>query len=580
MTRTDKIDRLLRELYGSQDGVEFSRRLDALIAEYRQRMPSVHARNLDERDCILICYPDQVTSPGRSPLVDLAEFAQRHLAGIISGIHVLPFFRSSSDDGFSITDFRAVSPKYGTWRDVRGIAERFDLMVDAVINHASAQSEWFHLFLRNQAPYREYFMRVLGKPDTSAVVRPRTTPLITHFESNHADRAVWTTFGRDQVDLNYRSSELLLEILDILLFYASQGATFLRLDAVAYLWKQLGTSCINLPQTHLIVQLIRAVMDQVAPQVALITETNVPQSDNLSYFGDGTNEAQLVYNFPLPPLVLHAFLTRNTDVLSKWASSARLPSDRVTFLNILATHDGIGLNPLRGFLAEEEITQLAKACVEKGGFVSDRAGPGGRTVPYELNMNYLDALDAVGPDVGADLVLERFVTAHAIMLAPRGVPAFYFHSLFGSRGWREGVISTGRKRTVNREKLRWVRLEADLADPECFRARVFRRLAGLLRARADHAAFSPAAAQDIAQLIPSVFAIRRGGGGLSPQLLCLHNVSPEACNLKAADLGLTSRPRNERFRDVITGDLVGEATSGSIHLAPYQALWLESVFEE
>ena len=307
-------------------------------------------------------------------------------------------------------------------------------MFDAVINHASAEGGWFQSYLRGEPDYKDHFIEVRGDPDLSAVVRPRALPLLTKFDTPHGSKMLWTTFSADQVDLNYHNPRVLLDVLDILLFYASQGAEFIRLDAIAYLWKEVGTSCINLPQTHWVVQLLRAVLDEIAPHVMLITETNVPNLENLSYFGDGSNEAQLVYNFPLPPLVLHALQTGEAGVLSKWASGLELPSHKVTFLNFLASHDGIGLNPVRGILRESEIVALAQRVQASGGFVSNKSNANGSVSPYELNINYFDALNAAEHAEELPVQIDRFVTAHAILLAFMGVPAIYFHSLFGSRG--------------------------------------------------------------------------------------------------------------------------------------------------
>ena len=134
--------------------------------------------------------------------------------------------------------------------------------------------------------------------------------------------------------MNFKNPDVLLALLDALLFYVARGARFIRLDAIAYLWKRIGTSCIHLPQTHAVIQFWRAVLDEVAPHVLLITETNVPHADNVSYFGDGTNEAQLVYNFALPPLVLHALLRGDATHLTRWAQSLTLPSDRSHVLQL------------------------------------------------------------------------------------------------------------------------------------------------------------------------------------------------------------------------------------------------------
>ncbi len=360
----------LARIYAADLADRFSPRLLALFGKYRRLVSTPSGISLSERDSILITYGDQVREPDRLPLKTLSEFCERYLNGLISGIHILPFFPSSSDDGFSVMDYRAVDPSLGTWLDIEQIGRSFRLMVDLVINHASARGDWFRAFLRDELPYRDFFMTVQGEPDLSRVVRPRARPLLTDFNTSSGLRRVWTTFSPDQVDLNFHNPDVLLEMVDILFTYAMHGAQFIRLDAIAYLWKELGTSCINLPQTHAVVQLLRAVLDQVAPHVRLVTETNVPQQENISYFGDGTNEAQLVYNFALPPLVLHTFRSGDSSDLSTWASGLDLPSPQATFFNFLASHDGIGLNPVRGILSPAALDALVVQTLAHGGLIS------------------------------------------------------------------------------------------------------------------------------------------------------------------------------------------------------------------
>ena len=323
----------------------YSTRVEKLIAEYHDRIPAQEYR-LSERDSILITYGDQVQVGGEKPLQTLSAFCKQHLTGIINGIHILPFYPSSSDDGFSVVDYRKVDLSLGNWEDISSMQNHFRLMFDGVINHISSQSEWFKAFLRDGPQYRDYFITVKGSPDLSQVIRPRTLPLLTTFQTLSGEKHMWTTFSEDQIDLNYKNPEVLLEILDVLLLYAERGATFIRLDAIAYLWKEIGTTCINLPQTHRIIQFLRAALNEVAPHVHFITETNMPHPDNISYFGDGTNEAQLIYNFALPPLILHTFYTGDVRVLSNWAKTLILRSNKTTFFNFLSSHDGIGLNPV------------------------------------------------------------------------------------------------------------------------------------------------------------------------------------------------------------------------------------------
>ena len=507
---------------------------------------------------------------GVAPLRTLARFAGNYLTGVVSGIHILPFYPYSSDDGFSVLDYHAVDPALGTWEDVAAVGRRFRLMFDAVINHISAGSQWVLRFQAGEAPYRDFFTVVDPAADLSAVFRPRTLPLLTPLETAGGQRHVWTTFSADQIDLNYHSPDLLMAVVDVLLDYVARGADLLRLDAIAFMWKEIGTSCIHLPQTHAIIQLLRAVLDEVAPHVALITETNVPHEENISYFGDGTNEAQLVYNFSLPPLVLHAFHGGDATVLTRWAQSLVLPGDRVTFFNFLASHDGIGVTPARGLLPPGAIAALADRVAALGGHVSYRSQPDGSQIAYELNINYMDALaDPAQPDEPLAKAVARMAAAHAIMFALRGVPGIYFHSLFGSANWPAGVAQTGRLRTINREKLAADALDAALADSATRRSRVFGALRHLLQVRRREPAFHPGAPQRVHALAPAVFAVERGPAGAADRVLTLANVSTAA--------QVVRRPEGW------AGDLIDVVANRpvpagpSLTLAPYQVAWLKQV---
>ncbi|MCX7840872.1 MAG: alpha-amylase family glycosyl hydrolase [Anaerolineae bacterium] len=558
----------MRDSYGDELGRQIFTRLQSLISNLQspisqQRSTVSGQPSLSHRDALLITYPDQVREPNVPPLRTLGDFCAQHLAGLVSTIHILPFYPYSSDDGFSVIDYRAVNPALGDWNDVTRIGAHFRLMFDAVINHVSSQSTWFQAFLRDDPRYRDWFIVVPDGADVSRVIRPRTSPLLTRFETSSGAKNVWTTFSADQIDLNYRNPDVLIEIIETLLFYLARGASWIRLDAIAFLWKEFGTTCLHLPQTHRIIQLLRAIVDKVAPHTILITETNVPHADNISYFGDGTNEAHLVYNFALPPLVLHTFHTGDARTLTRWASELKLPSQQVTFLNFLASHDGIGLNPARGILRDEEIDALVARTLAHGGLVSYKSNSDGTPSPYELNIVYYDALNDPNANESLDTQIDRFVCAHAIMLALVGVPAIYFHSLFGSRNWREGVTQKGHNRTINREKFEHGTLERELRDPSSRRARVFARLAQLLRVRATHPAFDPYGEQRIVNCGDAIFALERISPRSDERVLCLHNVSGQPQPL---DLGAYT---SESFVDAITHQSFRKAT-----LVPYQVVWL------
>ncbi|MCP5097342.1 MAG: sugar phosphorylase, partial [Chloroflexi bacterium] len=381
-------------LYGEERADALTMRLLQMLDVYEAgsgKRPFPTAR-LTEKDAVLITYGDMVQEDDTAPLHTLGQFLKKTVSDAISTVHILPFYPYSSDDGFSVIDYKAVNPSLGNWDNIAGLDQDFRLMFDAVVNHISAHSDWFQCFLAGDQQVADYFITVDPNTDLSAVFRPRTLPLLTPFETKNGVKHVWTTFSADQIDLNFSNPDTLLDILKIILFYISQGAKLIRLDAVGFIWKETGTRCLHLPQAHRIVQLMRSVLDKVAPHVILITETNVPHDENVAYFGNGRNEAQLVYNFSLPPLTLHAFHTGNAKTLSQWASTLTTPSDETTFFNFLASHDGIGVTPARGLLSDDEINQMAQRVEALGGFVSYKNNGNGSKSAYELNINFLDAL--------------------------------------------------------------------------------------------------------------------------------------------------------------------------------------------
>ncbi len=516
-------------LYGAERAAGLVQRLETLVTAYGDGIPAkLRAANmarLTERDAVLITYPDQVRAAGEVPLQTLCAFLRARAAGTVSAVHLLPFYPASSDDGFAIEDYMSVAPEFGTWRDVEAIGQDFDLMVDAVFNHMSAQGAWFQQFLADEPAFRDFFVTIDGEPDLTGVVRPRALPLVKEFESASGTRKVWTTFSPDQVDLNLANPEVLLALVEVLLFYVTCSARFIRLDAIAYLWKRIGTRCIHLEETHRVIQLMRAILDRAAPGVRLITETNVPHAENISYFGDGGNEAQMVYNFALPPLTLHAFRTGDARVLARWAGSLRAPSPLSTFFNFLASHDGIGLNPARGLLSASEIDALVAGTLRRGGLISYKQNTDGSRSPYEMNINYLDALSAPDGVESDEVITRRFVTAHAVLLALPGVPGLYFHSLFGSRGDRAGADRSEMPRRINREKLDGPTLEETLRNPESLPHRVFEGLTQLLCVRRRLSAFDPSAPATVADPDPRLFVLHRGGHGEGPGVVCIQNVS-------------------------------------------------------
>jgi len=555
-----RIEKQLALAYGIERVPTVLARIEDLVDHWQPAM-SKRRPWLDQRDAMLITYADTLRSPNEAPLATLHDFVGERIGDLVSAVHLLPFFPWSSDDGFSVKDYRAVDPAVGGWPDVAALAADYELMFDAVINHASAESAWFQGFKGGIAPFDRYFVRADPAADHSAVVRPRALPLLTEVETTAGPVHVWTTFSADQVDLDYRNPNLLLEVLDILLDYCAKGARFIRLDAIGFMWKEPGTGCMHLPETHALVQVMRALVEATAPGTLIITETNVPHAENVSYFGDvAAPEAHLVYQFPLPPLVQHAFQTGYTGGLTAWAAALERPPAGTTFFNFLASHDGIGMRPLEGLLPPEAISRMAETVVERGGAVSLRAMPDGSTRPYELNISYIDGL--VPAEADDQTRAAAMIAAHGILLSLAGLPGIYIHSLLGSRSDHAGMAATGRNRSINRARLDAAAVRAELDDAGTLRHLVFSGIAHLLRTRAGEPALHPDATQTVHALDSALFVVdRRTGGGR--RLLAAINVSREPRELWAADAA--------DWSDILTGDRFGWSP---IAMAPYAVRWL------
>lgn len=567
----------LTALYGEDTALATWDRLKILLESYQdiQAGPSP-LETLQKLDALLITYADQFQVPGQPHFTSLSNFMEKYLKTQISAVHLLPFFPYSSDDGFSVINYKEVNPVMGSWDDLQALRGCCNLMFDAVINHISRESEWFQKYLQNLEPYKEYFLEVDPGADLSQVTRPRARPLLTAVETAVGQTHVWTTFSPDQIDLNYANPDVLLEILDVLLLYIQQGARIIRMDAIAYLWKEIGTSCIHLPQTHRVIKLMRAVLDLAAPDVILITETNVPHKENISYFGqqlERTNkkyplgdEAQMVYQFPLAPLVLHTFRTGEAAALTSWAASLNAPFRSATFLNFIASHDGIGVRPAEGLLKSGEIQGLVDQTLANGGQVSYKTNPDGSQSVYELNITLFDMLNT--PDsTPLELGVQRFMASQAIMLSLAGVPGIYISSLFGAPNSHQEVEKTGRARSINREKYQVSDIESELEDPASRTSRVFTSYTRYLSIRKEHPAFNPLAPQQVLGLGNQVFALIRTEEDQGEKVLCLINITDKGVDLEI-DPTLMDSPA---WIDLISGE---EYQPGKISLEPYQVLWL------
>jgi sucrose phosphorylase len=542
---------------------------EAIVAAIgRVRLPgpdSASRERWNQRDVVLITYGDQVRSDSLNPLQTFQRFlADWDLPARINTVHFLPCFPYTSDDGFSVVDYRRVDPDLGTWNDVHAIGADCQVMLDLVLNHISQKSEWFQKYLAGESPYDKYFIEADPEADLSAVTRPRSLPLLSEFETSRGSRWLWTTFSRDQVDLNYAEPALLAEVIGILLEYVAHGARIIRLDAIAYLWKRAGTSCIHLEETHDVVKLMRNVLDQLAPQALLLTETNVPHDENVSYFGNG-DEAHMVYQFSLPPLLLDAFLNEDALPLKRWLKDLENPPSGTTYFNFTASHDGIGVRPLEGHVDTNRLQRMVDKIKSQGGAIGTRTQASGEDSPYELNVSYLSALR---PENGAKQDhARRFLTTQAVMLALQGMPAIYFHSLVGTENDLEGMRASGIPRRINRRKFELSELNERLYADGSLSQLVFQGLQALLRIRIAQSAFHPDAQQTYWESHSDhVLSFERECGRTGQLIFVAANFSDGAT--------VVELPESYAERvDLLSGERIGPA--GTLSLAPAQTVWLE-----
>ncbi len=557
-------------LYGRDKAQNIFKKINELSDRYQKNSASkiTKADFLNEKDVVLITYGDNIQATNKNPLQSLFKFADEYLDQAINIIHILPFYPYSSDDGFSVIDYKKVNPALGDWKDIQDISQKFNLMFDLVTNHISSESIWFKEYLKDNPKYDDYFISVDKDADLSSVTRARTHPLLTKFKRKEEDIYLWTTYSPDQIDINFANENVLLEIIDVILFYASKRARIIRLDAIGHIWKKLGTTCINLKETHYIIQLIRTILDGIFPDTLLLTQTNVPHKENISYFGNGYNEAQLVYQFALPLLVLHTFYTGDASRFLEWASRLENVSDKTTFFNVLATHDGLGVVPVKAILTDKEITDIVDNIKERGGYISYKILENGVKELYEMNITYYSAIaDSKNSE---ELNIKKFIASQAIILSLLGIPGIYIHSLFGTENYLEEVEETGQKRTINRKKFQYNKLKEDLVNSDSREHKIFTEFIKLIHKRKSEKAFHPNGKQEVLFLKRGVFSLLRTSPDGKGKIIALHNVTnnmQKFCFTKN-QYGLNKK---EYF------DIISEKTIDieKISLEPYQIMWLK-----
>jgi sucrose phosphorylase len=576
---TERVDHHLNVIY--QDV-----KLDCSIEALRDRLlatmriddvkniiaPKQHHNNWDQEDVILITYGDSVEAAGEKPLRTLHTFLSTYCSDTINSVHILPFFPYSSDDGFSVIDYSSVNESLGGWDDIEAITQDYRFMSDVVINHCSSRSAWFTNFIKGEGPGHDFFYTASPTEDLSKVVRPRTSELLRFTETEYGEKHVWCTFSHDQVDFDFSNPNVLDTFVSIIRQYLDSGIRIFRLDAVAFLWKKIGTDCINLEQTHEAVRLLRTLVEHAVEKAVIITETNIPNRQNLTYFGNA-NEAHGIYNFSLPPLLVNSLVTGSCKHLKSWLCSMPPAQNGTFFFNFIASHDGIGLRPAEGLLDDKELTNLVNTMQNFGGRISWRQSENGEQKAYEINIALFDALQ--GTTKGTDKWgLERFICAHAVMFGLEGIPGLYIHSLLGTGNDYERVKNTSHNRSINRHKWDFEALEGLLKDESSQQAKVYKRMTELLSIRKKQPAFHPNATQFTLQLGDKIFGFWRQSLMRNQSIFCVYNMSDEPQMLRLVDLNLIG---TDEWLDLISNEKIA-LEDLEYELRPYQSLWITNAY--
>ena len=567
----NKIKSYIRKIYKSNR--DASRLLNSIVSlideDNLASKKKLTSKNWSQKSSFLITYADSIKSENDSPLLALNQFLQKYIDSIDS-IHILPFMPSSSDSGFSVIDYYKIDEKFGDWKDLNLISKNKNIMIDIVLNHASRNSKWFANFLKGSGQGHDFFKVVNDWNGIAQIERPRSSKLFQKIRTDDGVKKVWCTFSHDQIDLDFSKPAVLLEFLKIIKFYIKKNIKIFRLDAVAFLWKKQNTSCINLQETHYIIKLIRFVSTLIDKNAILITETNIPSKENLSYFGNN-DEAHWIYNFTLSPLILFTLLSGNCSQLRKWSMTMPPAQEGNAYFNFLASHDGIGLRPVEGKLDSTELYRLINKMRDLGGKISYKTSQWGEEIPYEINITYLDSLKSTfnGEE---KFQIKRFICAHTIMFAMEGIPAIYIHSFLGTKNDHKAIAAGEGNRSINRFKWDKKDIYKILEDKNSNNFYIMSKLNSLLNIRSKQPAFHPNATQFTLNLGDEVFGLWRQDKKRKQSIFSIYNVTPKSVKLSLQKINLIE---TEKWIDLISGEALKDIND-DILLKPYQSLWISN----
>ncbi len=573
-----KICKLLKTIYSNHTTEEInfiSNQLLQILDDFSEKSAYEEIRDKErwnESHSVLITYADSIYKNGEATLITLRKLLSKHFGSLSKVVHILPFLKSTSDGGFAVSSYDSLEEKFGDWDDLKSISKNHDLMADLVLNHVSSSHPWVQQFIKSQEPGISNVFSPIQNLDWSNVVRPRSSSLFSQINTDDGPKQVWTTFGPDQIDLNWHNPKMTIEFLNLISSYLTNGIKWLRLDAVGFIWKESGTTCLHLPKAHSIVKLLRVLLNNLLDDGVLITETNVPQKENLSYL-ISDDEAHMAYNFPLPPLLLEAIITSRADILNSWIFDWPELPENTTLFNFTASHDGVGLRALEGLMSEQRIKDLLINCEKRGGLVSHRRLSNGDDKPYELNISWWSAMEDSSRD-NKRFQYERFILSQLLVMALKGVPAFYLPALLASENDIKSFSMTGQRRDLNREKFKSENLSAVLDNPESNANKNLKYLRNAMDVRSELKQFHPCSKMKcLSKGRSDIVVIKRGKGPES--VFAIHNMTENKINYQLNDNDLPKIIDNDfNTHDFLTST---KYNCKNISLDPFQVIWLSAL---
>ena len=559
------LKKIFNKIYRSESNINklYIREIIYLINKYNKNKKKEDLK-INESTSLLICYGNSVTDGNKKSLKVFNKFYKKHLKNNFDSVHFLPFYPSSSDSGFAVKDHYKIDPRLGSWRDVKKITKSCNVMADLVINHSSARGLWFSNFLKNKSPGKDYFFTVDKNFNSKKVIRPREHKLLKKIKLSDETKYLWRTFSPDQIDLNFKNPKVLIRFIKIIFNLINNGVRIFRLDAIAYLWKENGNTCINHTNTHNIIKFIRLVCNLLKTECIIITETNLPEKENLSYFGNN-DEANWIYNFSLAPILVYSLLFEDSNKITKWSKNFPIAKLNNNYLNFIASHDGIGMRPIEGILSTNTQKKFLIRLKKNGGEFSYRKVQGVKKKVYEANITLFNAFKYSDFDKSGIFGFERYMAAHTIMISFDGIPAIYFNSMFGNSNDNSKYIISGNKRDLNRYRWNKDKIEDHLKDQNSKQNKYYKNMSNILAIRSKQKAFHPNAIRKTLKLGANFFGIKRVSTDNKQSIYCITNMTSKLQLLKVNKNIFYKR---NLFNSKLT------KKSGKIQFEPFQTVWL------